>query len=861
MAPPVFQLQASANPMQLQDPSDWVKDMEDGKAMYYKTKAEAEKRMGDLKELGKYKQYRVVKFNNSKGAYWRVEMSNGSSKTEENGEWKRDEEGGKAMYYKTKAEAEKRMGDLKETGEYSAYRVAPVTNSQGKFWRVEMRNGGGPVVGADWTADLEDGKAMYYKTKAEAEKRMGDLKLVTSYGSYRVVRFTNSLGKFWRVEFKNGGGDSPKKDEPKKEEVKKEEPKKEEVKKEEPKKEEVKKEEPKKKDEGPTTTTTKVTAGKAAHNLGLSDGVGDGLANKEEDVKKVREKLVAYGFLASDKKDQASLETAIGKFQKEVLGMKTPDKKISAGGGTDRALTTYYTAEVSDYSAIKTAQKDITVKIVAAPSSFATAMAGKTFNASTTVDNVDIKAMIALQDRLVQIRSKLMGSKFDNAKLKALKDKAKAKLTADEKKLVKSHIDLTIKGIKAFQKWKKADWWAKKKHNDRKSEYVLTKSKTKPAYKYGQVAPNDATFILLRDMEKRTISWQEDGKTKSRTRSNFVKSGHTSYTEGISDSGLQDPEKSSLEKYKQAGGLDESRAKALRHSSQHEGNYDGINTFDRAVVSYGFIQFAGGGRSLEYLFARIKANHPDVWQENFAKYGIDVEYKTNKSGVVDKRSCRVVVHDPDDKKTYRGMDAEHAIKNSPELIGVLMRAANNTHVQDEQIAVASDKYVKASEGVKMKNYKMKVLLVKDAKGAKETVKVDIEKYVKNKKTKKWYWSSTKKEIAAYKKTAEYKAAAKAKRVTEADLSAEFKKLTLGSIMKSEKERGALYGTYLNNPGASADAFRDAIVAIIQEEGLTSISQIKAISPDKLLRKAESKSRLSNHKERIKTARTGKDLKG
>lgn len=786
MSPPAFQLQASNGPVQLQDADDWAADKEGGNAMYYKTKQEAEKRMGDLKEIGTFKQYRVSNFDNSQGNFWRVEMRNGSEKEEASGEWQRDEEGGKALYYKTKAEAEKRMQNLKDAGGSGAYRVRPVTNSQGSFWRVEVKSGGTPAV-----------------------------------------------------------------EDPVKEEPVIAAP--------------VKKETPvaDKKDEGPAVTPAKtpvVKAGKAEHKLGLTDGVGIGLANKEADVKLVKDKLVSYGFLAADKKDQASLETAIGKFQKDAMGSKKPDKKISAGGATARALTTFYTATVSDYTGFTEAQKDITVSIKDAPTSFATAMSGKTFNSSTTVDNVDIKAMLALQDRIVQIKKSLMGASFGNAKLKAVKDKDKAKLTAEEKKLVKSHIALTIKGIKAFQKYKKVDWWSKKKHNDNKKMYILTETTTKSSYKSGEVAPNDATYILLNEMEVRTLSWDEGGKTKKRTRSNFVKSAHNSYTEGISDSGTVDPEKSSLSKFKDAGNLDESRAKALKHSSQHEGNYDGINTFDRAVLSYGFIQFAGGNRSLEFLFARIKQNHPDVWQDNFAKYGIDVEYQTDASGVITKRSCRVIVHDPEDKKTHRGMDAEHAIKDSPALIGVLMRAAGNSDVQDEQISVAADKYVRPSEKVKLKNYKMKVLLVKDAEGAKKTVKVDIEKQVYSKSKKKWVWTKPKSQIEAYKKTEEYKTAAKAKLVTEVDLSSEFKTLTLGAIMKSEKERGALYGTYLNNPGAANAAFRDAIVAIIEEDGLTTVAQIKAISPDKLLRKAETKSRLKNHKERIKTARTAKDLK-
>lgn len=53
------------------------------------------------------------------------------------GDWVKDGDGN--LYYKTKEEAEVRMAKLKEKGDWEEYRVVSFSNSQGEFWRVEMK--------------------------------------------------------------------------------------------------------------------------------------------------------------------------------------------------------------------------------------------------------------------------------------------------------------------------------------------------------------------------------------------------------------------------------------------------------------------------------------------------------------------------------------------------------------------------------------------------------------------------------------------------------------------------------------------------------------------------------------------------
>ncbi len=864
----------------MQDPGDWEADMVDGKLMYYKTKAEAEKRMGDLKAEGKFGGYRVVPHTTSGGGnYWTVQVKKKSA--EEESEWKPDTEGDKAMYYKTKAEAEKRMGDLKEADGTKQYRVRPYTNRLGSWFRVEIKSGGGTTVAAGtWVEDFDGGAQMYYKTKGEAETRRDKLKAMGTYDEFKIVRVTKSTGKFWGVQMRKSGstGASSTTTTTTKPEVTT------------PEKTttttpEVTKPETTTttKPESTTTTTTDkpeattttnsenaattgtttapatTSTGKAAYKLGLSGAVGIDQANAKADVELVRAKLVAYGFLASDKKDQASINAAIKKFQKDVLGMKKPDGVISAGGGTERALTTYYTAAPSDYSTIKKAQEDITVKTTSAPSSFSTAMSGATINSSSTADNVDIPALIAVEDRMKQLSSRYLGKSFSNTKLKALKDKKNADLKEDEKKTVKSHISAVVKGLKKMQEGKgslRINDWANRKQKGSKTIYMLTGTTTKPAYKKGQIADGDATFLLMKKKSQYAITFEEGGKDVTRRTSDYVSSGYTVNPDGVGYSGVHKPTDMSLDTFKETG-LTETQSKALKHASKHEGKFDAINGYDRALMSFGFIQFAGGGRSLEYLFARIKSEHPSVWQDNFAKYGIDVEYKTNAKGTITENSCRIVVHDVDNKKTVRGDDATVLLANDKELTGVLMRAGGNSTVQKMQVAVAKEKYVDPANASKLNEYKMTVLVVKNAKGEQTDVKVDLKrKGLKNRK-----WETKKAEIAAYKKTQAYKTANTAGLVSEVKLDDVLAKLTLGAIMKSEKEQAALVGTYLNSPKYARYAFGDAIVEIIEEKGLTTASQIKAIGVDELLKKAESKSQHKLHPKRIKEAREAKDLKG
>lgn len=424
-----------------------------------------------------------------------------------------------------------------------------------------------------------------------------------------------------------------------------------------------------------------------------------------------------------------------------------------------------------------------------------------------------------------------------------MKNVEKDKLTENQKKQIQESIKATTNSLKTLQKNKKIKWWAKKKSNVDSSVYVLSGNKTKPDYTESQIEQGDATYLYLINHKKHKIEWSldEDNK-KSIVLNNMVKSGHTSNLEGLSYVGKERPSDLSDEDFKEASGLSESKNNALMEASSHEGNFDAINTYDKAKVSFGFIQFAGGNRSYEYLMAKLKLEQPSTYNEYFGKYGVDVEFRTNKKDEIKESSCRIVVHDPIEEKTYRGLEAEDFMSANAFYSAMLIRAGANDEVKKMQIKIATEKYVYPSENKKL-NLTIKAILVLD-EGINGPKTIEGETNVSD-----------------YKKTDEYTSNNDNGNITEIDLNLEDVKI--GDIMQSEKELAALYGTYINVPGWSTTAVIRAVKEIVLKNGLTTVDQVKSIDPSELLKsmkentyhynKAGEKVVHTNHQKRIQSA--------
>lgn len=574
--------------------------------------------------------------------------------------------------------------------------------------------------------------------------------------------------------------------------------------------------------------------------LGLQKTVGIGMVNDKDDVELVRKRLVELDFLDSSKTDQASIHAAIKKFQKDALGFGTQDGQISVGGITDRGLSTWIVVAPTNYKVYKTALKDFKVTTSGETTSeFTSWKDGTNVGKEKDPTKVDISAMISLQDRLMLLKKSLLGKNFSNGKLKAIQKKEVKEYTEEDKKVIKWHIDTTTTAIERFQTEKeyrfRASYFANKKQNNDASKYILTDSSTKLSYTKGEITKGDASYTVLEQIKYYNFSYKgldgTDRKIKSR---NFVRSGVTTYEEGMGILGSIKPKNYDADKFKTAGGLTDTQAKALKFASSHEGKFDAINTYDQAVFSYGFIQFAGGGfGTFAKFMAYLKIEKPETFKERFQKYGIDVEFTTTKNDKIKNtkknvskgkrdEEARIVVFDPENKKKLSGREAEIFLKDNPVYYGVFMRAAEDDHVKDAQIGMAVNDYLRPVENHKL-NVDFEVLKIdngKDAKGdaKKPTIKVG-------------------KEVTAYKKTDEYKTAKEEGKITESKFKETLKDLRMKDVIRSEKGLAGLYSLMVNNPVDARKVFRQAIKQTIKEEGLTTLAEVKAISADKLLEKA------------------------
>lgn len=133
----------------------------------------------------------------------------------------------------------------------------------------------------------------------------------------------------------------------------------------------------------------------------------------------------------------------------------------------------------------------------------------------------------------------------------------------------------------------------------------------------------------------------------------------------------------------QSVGLTWAQAKALQYVSTHEGKFDAINSYDKAIFSYGFIQFTGSsavGASLNRLLVSMELNAPSQFARVFQRVGIDTE------------GGNVTVLDDYGRKRY-GDDAWLYIQGNPRLYGAFIQAGFDPTLVREQLRMANSLYV------------------------------------------------------------------------------------------------------------------------------------------------------------------------
>lgn len=198
-------------------------------------------------------------------------------------------------------------------------------------------------------------------------------------------------------------------------------------------------------------------------------------------------------------------------------------------------------------------------------------------------------------------------------------------------------------------------------------------------------APNNRTKYTLQfkdhNMQLRTVVFHDSVKSAF---------SDPSYTKGVSYVGNQIHKIPAS--YYQSLGVSPKLARILEFVSTHEGNFDSINSYDKAIFSWGFVQFAGGGRTFHTLLALMKYRNPDLFFDAFQRFGIDVEYSYANERF-DPATTRITTIVPSANTILRGVDAEKHIRDNKLLHGVFIRAGHDPDIAKLQVMMATYEFI------------------------------------------------------------------------------------------------------------------------------------------------------------------------
>ena len=145
-----------------------------------------------------------------------------------------------------------------------------------------------------------------------------------------------------------------------------------------------------------------------------------------------------------------------------------------------------------------------------------------------------------------------------------------------------------------------------------------------------------------------------------------------------------------------AADLSSAKRRILETISGFEGGFDAVNTYDKKVVTWGFVQWAGGDHSdLTAALSFIKSTHPDAFRDQLQRYGIDVV-------------ANMLVVKRQEGEALEGGDAAAAIQADPKLAAVLMHAGQDPEIQKGEVAAAASLEIDKVMGLTIKAGKHRV---------------------------------------------------------------------------------------------------------------------------------------------------------
>lgn len=286
----------------------------------------------------------------------------------------------------------------------------------------------------------------------------------------------------------------------------------------------------------------------------------------------------------------------------------------------------------------------------------------------------------------------------------------------------------TIATIRDFQ-YDRVKYWVGKEYVTGDTDYltgIVNKTNT------------DLTFKILNDYTRYTATFTLDnGQSKKATFNNHTRSAYTVDLAGISFIGDVEPTILDFSEYEKIG-LNTDQARSLKYVSEHEGKFDAINSYDRALFSYGFIQFAGGNRGLAPTIALFKHLYPQAFAQQFQQYGIDVEYSIANGDI---QKAQLAVFDPRVQRWLRRISAETLLKNDKRLTALFIKAAYDTNMQRAQIESAVRRYVIPALGITFSKHlkvgdkivltagKPLTLAIRSVKGITALVDLSVNKWI------------------------------------------------------------------------------------------------------------------------------------
>lgn len=129
--------------------------------------------------------------------------------------------------------------------------------------------------------------------------------------------------------------------------------------------------------------------------------------------------------------------------------------------------------------------------------------------------------------------------------------------------------------------------------------------------------------------------------------------------------------------------LGASNTRILSAISGFEGGFSTVNTYDRALVTWGFMQWTGGNASdLTQTMGIIKNRHPEAFAEQLQQYGIDVV--GNKLAILGRDGKPM----QRGGKPVNGDQAAEVIRDDPKLAAVMEHAGRNPDIQRGQMEAA-----------------------------------------------------------------------------------------------------------------------------------------------------------------------------